>query len=310
MMKEFRILKRIKMTVKIIIKLMELPTLVASVIPVTYASSLAWVINGKIDFFKYFLLVIAMMLVQSSANMVNDYADFKRNVDFNKSGEKVLVRGDASPKMAIIVSAIYCTVALIIGVYLAINSSLWILGVALLAGLVLIFYSVGPKPISYTPLGEIVSGITMGFGINLTVFYIQTGRLGMDIFLASIPTVMFIAMLLLTNNLSDHIEDKLAGRKTMVIVHGVKFGENIWILMLVTMYIISIIMGVMNIISPILLLALFLLFPYKSIKIIKETEKVVSSKPRLMALSSIVGIRFHGILIIGLVITKIIELLR
>ena len=70
----------------------------------------------------------------------------------------------------------YKLIAFIIGVFIASQTSYYILLVAILGGIILILYAFGPLPISYTPIGEIVSGVTMGIGIT-TVIYIQSDKL-------------------------------------------------------------------------------------------------------------------------------------
>ena len=69
----------------------------------------------------------------------------------------------------------------------------------------------------------------MGFGIVTTVIFIQSGVLNVETFLVALPTSIFIGTILLTNNLSDHNEDRMAGRKTLAIVIGIHKAEWVWI---------------------------------------------------------------------------------
>ena len=60
------------MSFKSIIKLMDIKTLVAGFIPVILGSIYSKYAFGKFNVFYLILLISAMILIQSSANMIND----------------------------------------------------------------------------------------------------------------------------------------------------------------------------------------------------------------------------------------------
>lgn len=87
------------------------------------------------------------------------------------------------------------------------------------------FYTFGPYPLSRLPLGELFSGITMGFGIfpcnlcsrpspafyshwnsesiSITLKWMQALKIG----LMSLPLVALIANIMLANNICDYQQD-------------------------------------------------------------------------------------------------------
>lgn len=208
---------------KTIIKLMDIKTLVAGLVPVILGSVYSKYAFGKLNALYVILLAIAMILIQSATNMINDYFDYKRGADSNKSGdEKALVSGEITSKQVLFIIILYQFIAIMIGLFLASKTSYYILLVAVIGGLISILYAFGPLPISYTPFGEIISGVTMGIGITTTVIYIQSGIFNINTILVAVPTALFISTILLTNNLSDIEDDSEAGRKTLPIMIGKK----------------------------------------------------------------------------------------
>jgi 1,4-dihydroxy-2-naphthoate octaprenyltransferase len=120
-----------KMNLKTIIKLMDLRTLVAGFIPVLLGTIYSYYAFGQINLVYFILLTIAMALVQSSTNMINDYFDFKRGAENeNKGDEKALVSGEATPKQVKLIITIYLSTAAMIGVLIASQTSYYILVVA------------------------------------------------------------------------------------------------------------------------------------------------------------------------------------
>ncbi len=103
---------------KTIIKLMDIKTLVAGLIPVILGSVYSKYAFGKLNALYVILLAIAMILIQSATNMINDYFDYKRGADSNKSGdEKALVSGEITSKQVLFIIILYQFIALMIGLF-------------------------------------------------------------------------------------------------------------------------------------------------------------------------------------------------
>jgi 1,4-dihydroxy-2-naphthoate octaprenyltransferase len=296
-----------KMSFKSIIKLMDIKTLVAGLVPVILGSFYSKYAFGKLNVLYFILLAVAMILIQSATNMINDYFDFKRGADSNKStDEKALVSGETTPKQVLFIIFLYQFIAFMIGVFIASQTSYYILLVAIIGGLVSILYAFGPLPISYTPFGEIVSGITMGIGITTTVIYIQSEIFNLSTVLVAVPTALFIGTILLTNNLSDIVEDREAGRKTLPIIIGRKNAEKLWIFNVVMILILTFALVLIHIYPIVVLLPVILIYPYKSIGSFLSYEKSINTKGRSMGLIGQVGLKYHLAVVIGLSIAIII----
>lgn len=292
------------MSFKGIIKLMEIRTLGAGALPVLLGSIYSWYEFGEIDLLYLILLTVAMMLIQSATNMINDYFDFKSGADSKeKADEKPLVSGEIAPKQVLFIILIYQFIACAIGIFIASKTSYNILFVVIIGGVISILYAFGPLPISYTPIGEVVSGITMGIGITTTVIFIQSGIVNLRTLLVAVPTSIFIGTILLSNNLSDAKLDKKVGRKTLPILIGVKNAEKLWVLNVILLIGSTFVLLMIGIYPITVFIIVLLLFPYKSISDFLSYDKSINTKGRTMALINKVGMKYHFSALLGLLIS-------
>ena len=209
---------------------MDIKTLVAGIFPVVLGSVYSLYRFGNVSLTHMFVLAMGILLLQSCANMINDLFDHKRGADTeDRSEEKALASGEADEAQVLGYVFVFLFVAIVIGLYYAATTHWAVMLVGIAGTLIMYFYSAGDRPISHTPFGEFVAGSTMGFGIMSTVIYIQSGVVDLETVLVALPTSIYIGTILLTNNISDHHQDREAGRKTLPIHIGIHFAELLWI---------------------------------------------------------------------------------
>lgn len=294
------------MNLKNMIKLMDIRTLIASIFPVLLGSFYSWYMFDRISFMYLILLLVAMPLMQGSANMINDCCDYISGVDGDdKSDEKLLVNGEIKLHEVIILIAISQLISLAIGLYLGVGTSFLIIPIGIIGTTISVLYATGPLPISSTPFGEIVSGSTMGIGITSTVLYIQSGILGSQTILMALPSAIFISAIMLSNNISDMAEDRTSGRKTLPILIGQEKAQKLWII-----WVYSLIVAVVGLfmagVYPIeVLISVLIIFPYGFRKKFLSYEKCRNTKPITMGLTGMIGIRLHGAMLVGLAVSKL-----
>ena len=126
-------------------------------------------------------------------------------------------------------------ISLLIGIYICMNSSWWLAVIGLVCMLMGYLYTGGPLPISYTPFGELASGLLMGMGIVLISFFIQTGTVTIESVLISTPIMILVGSINLSNNIRDLDGDKEHGRKTLAVL----FGKKNAVIFLASMFILS-----------------------------------------------------------------------
>ncbi|XJZ26594.1 1,4-dihydroxy-2-naphthoate polyprenyltransferase [Bacillota bacterium Lsc_1132] len=198
-------------------------TLTASFVPVLLGTALA-LRYGKINFGLFFAMLLASLLIQAATNMFNEYYDYKRGLDTEHSvgiGGSI-VRDGIKPATVMKIALSFYGISLLLGVYICINSSWWLALIGAFSMAVGYFYTGGPVPIAYTPFGELVAGFFMGMLIVLIAFFIQTGTVDTTSLLVSIPIMILVGEILLSNNIRDLDGDKENGRKTLAILLGKK----------------------------------------------------------------------------------------
>lgn len=293
------------MTLKTVIKLAEPKTFSASLLPVLMASVYAYMAFDTFSWVKLLCLSIGMLLVQAATNMINDYFDYKRQTDLiGKADEKALASGEVSLKQLKQLIMGFIALALCIGFYYAFTMSLWILVVIALSMSVSFLYSGGKYPLCHGPFGELAAGLTMGFGIIPTVIFIQSEVFNLSTVATAIPTVLFIAALLLANNLSDHQEDAQAGRRTSVVLMGTTKATWLWLGLMLGMYVVTAILSFSGLYDYLVLLAVVIALPTKGLYLFKITEKKRANKGLLMGTTSKIGLFYHVALILGFLAVK------
>ncbi|MEK4562259.1 1,4-dihydroxy-2-naphthoate polyprenyltransferase [Staphylococcus sp. FSL K6-3157] len=221
--------------------LMRPHTLTAAVVPVLVGTATAKIfLLGSEDHLSLALLLamlIACLLIQAATNMFNEYYDFKKGLDDHTSVGigGAIVRNGMSPKLVMNIAIAFYVIAALLGLFIAINSSFWLIPIGLVCMAIGYLYTGGPFPISWTPFGEVFSGIFMGMIIILIAFFIQTGNLQNLVVWISLPIVITIGLINMANNIRDRVKDKESGRKTLPIL----LGKNNSIRFLALMYIVA-----------------------------------------------------------------------
>ena len=196
-------------------------TLTATFAPVILGTVIA-LLDVQIEWLLFIAMMVACLALQIATNLFNEYYDFKRGLD---TAESVgigggIVRHGLKPKNVLTVAFILYGVAAIIGVYICMSTSWWLVVIGLFGMAVGYLYTGGPIPIAYTPFGELFSGALMGTGFVLIAYFIQTGTVTLTSFLISLPIGILVGAINMSNNIRDIEEDTKGGRKTLVILLG------------------------------------------------------------------------------------------
>jgi len=240
---------------------------------------------------------------------VNDCSDYESGADQSDLliDEKVLARGETSVKEVARLAIVFVLVSFVIGLYIAFRTSYAVLIVGLIGGIIALLYSLGPLPISHLPIGELVSGTTMGVGITSTVIYVQSGFVSLETVLVALPLALFIGTVLLSNNLSDIVKDKEQGRKTLSILIGVEKSEILWIINVLSILIVITGLFFVGIFPAPVIFFVLALFSFKNFTAFLSYKKSIKTKERTMKIIAIIGVRIHIAVIIGLIVGKLIQ---
>lgn len=197
-------------------------TLTASFVPVVVGTA---VVAPRVESIRsdlFVAMLIASMLIQIATNLFNEYYDYKRGLDTEESvgiGGSI-VRDGFKPGTILAFALTLYGISALLGVYLCIETSWWLLVVGLISMFVGYIYTGGPLPIAYTPFGEVVAGFFMGYIIIAISAYLQIGYVPTEAIAISIPVAILIGSILLANNIRDLDNDKVNGRKTIACLVG------------------------------------------------------------------------------------------
>ena len=197
-------------------------TLPASIIPPTIGICFAIYAERVFHPLLAFIMILCAILIQIATNLFNEYYDFKNGLDTKETVGigGAIVRDGIAPKTILISALTLYGISGLLGIILALNTSLLLLVVGGICLIIGYCYTGGPYPISRSPFGEVFAGTLMGTGYCMIAYYTQTGHITLYSFVISIPINILVGLLLTANSLRDLVPDKANGRKTLAILLG------------------------------------------------------------------------------------------
>ncbi len=214
------------MNIRQFLELIRVPSLAATVVPLLAGASLA-IETGHFNTILWSVMFVAALFLQIGTNVFNEHGDFVNNTDRKASHgfAGIIVKGEATPGEVLAIAVVFYAMAGILAIPLILYRGFIILILGLIAAIVGIIYSEGPYPISMTPLGEVMVGLTMGL-IEVSGSEIAAcGHLTNGVYLISVPISLLVANVLNGNNIRDIIKDREAGRKTIAVLIGSKWAK-------------------------------------------------------------------------------------
>lgn len=218
-----------RVTLRQAIDLMGPHTWCASIMPVLLSCALCFRAQGYLPIAMSLILLAICVLLQSAVNVINDYFDYVKGVDdINDNlepSDAVLLYNRIDPGSVKALAIGLIAVSFLLGIYVIYIAGVAPLAIALIGAAIIYLYSGGKLPISYLPIGEIVSGLVMGSLIPLAC-YISLAKATLfaadtwSVLLFTIPEVIGIALIMMTNNGSDIEKDIKAKRKTLPSILG------------------------------------------------------------------------------------------
>lgn len=287
------------MTIKNFLKLVEIQTKVASMIPLGIGSIYAIYRFSSFSLKNFILMFVSLITIDMATTAINNYYDYKKAIKtkgYNYEIHNIIVASklkDTKVKAAI---AGLIFIAVTSGIVLSLNTDLVVLLLGGASFIVAILYSAGPIPISRTPFGELFSGLVMGFIIIFISVYIhvidegivriiyENGIINLNIdiieiifiFLISLPAVNGIANIMLANNICDMEDDRENKRYTLPIYIGKENALKTYRILYYMIYIDILLLIILRITPIITILILITLIPVnKNIKqfYMKQTKK-------------------------------------
>lgn len=263
------------MNIKSFLKLVEIQTKVASVIPYLLGTFYALYRYDNFNIKNAIIMFLSMIIFDMTTTAINNYMDYAKAIKKEGYGyetHNAIVSYNLNPKFVRLIIFIMLVIAAALGILLVKNTNIIVLLIGVISFIIGITYSFGPIPISRTPFGEIFSSLAMGFVITFLSIYIHVFDTGIltinfsnlsnvsinfniidliNIFIVSLSPIMGIANIMLANNICDIDDDIENKRYTLPIYIG---KENALKLFRYLYYIgfISIVIGVLTRVLPVI----------------------------------------------------------
>lgn len=201
-----------------------------AVTPVLVGTSIALAETGRFEWLVALLTLAGSVLMQVITNLQNDVGYTTRRAERkNRTG---LPRATSHGWL----SVTQVRIAMGLAVLAAMGAGLpliWLGGWPILAmGLGSIatayLYMGGPKPIAYTPLGELAVLVFFGLVAVGGTYYLQTGFISAMALLAGTALGLLAAAVLAVNNFRDRAHDAEVGRRTLAVALGERSFERVY----------------------------------------------------------------------------------
>lgn len=192
-------------------------TLVIALSPVLVGTALAAAEQGGLAWGTLAATLLGAVLIQAGTNLHNDAADFERGADTpERLGPlRVTAQGLLSPAQVRGAAHLAFAGAFLLGIYLVWLGGWPILVLGLVSLLAGYGYTGGPRPIAYTPFGELVVFLFFGLAAVAGSYYLQTGRVTAGALGLGAAIGLPAAAVLVINNYRDMDTDRRAGKITL-----------------------------------------------------------------------------------------------
>ncbi len=267
---------------------MRVPFLQATLIPVILGTVIAWQLDKVFRLDWFILTIVGASLIQIATNMFNDYFDFKSGNDLQvkhqnpfAGGGRVLTAGLITPSKHLLVSTSCLVLGCLIGLYFVLAQGLTLLFWLGLIGVLSAYTYVGPPfRLAYMGIGELAVGLNFGPIMTLGAYYVQTARLSLEPFLASIPIGLLIAAVLWINEFPDIDADTAVGKKTLVLRLGYMRSVTVYTGLVATSYFLIILYSLLRVFTPLQITSYATLIAFLSVPIAAKAVRVLRANYR------------------------------
>lgn len=201
-------------------------TLAAAATPVLLGCSLA-ASDGWLQFIPALLCFLFAFTMQIDANFINDFFDFLKGSDREDrlGPERACAQGWITLNAMKHGIASATILSCIWGVLILFFSGLEMIPVGLLCILFAFLYTAGPYPLAYHGWGDVLVIVFFGFVPVGCTYYTMCHDWTWSVTIACLASGLVSDLLLMLNNYRDREQDKISGKRTLVVRFGAKAGR-------------------------------------------------------------------------------------
>jgi 1,4-dihydroxy-2-naphthoate octaprenyltransferase len=200
----------------------------ASLLPVILGTAWGWRAAGGLDLGAFALALAAVVCVHGAVNVLNDVYDDTQGGDRDNrerihpfTGGSRFIQNAVMTRAAMARwGAVLLAAGAALGLALALRAGAAVLGLGLLGVGLGLAYSLPPVRLSDRGLGELAVGLGFGVLPVAGAAWLQSGRWDADALWLSLPVAVWVALVLLANEVPDARADAAAGKRTLVVRLG------------------------------------------------------------------------------------------
>jgi 1,4-dihydroxy-2-naphthoate octaprenyltransferase len=240
--------------IKVWLRAVRIRFLLASIISVCLGLAINGWQNKTIDVGFAALTFVGVAALHASVDLLNDYWDYKRQIDTETNrtkfsgGTGVLPEGLLKPHQVYRAGMLMLIIGSAVGAFFIFERGITIAVILGFAIVSIYFYS---TRIVDSGLGEVFVAVK-GSMIVLGTYFVQSSQITLEPAIAGIVSGVLSSTVLFVNSFPDFDADKKHGRKTLVIMLGkLQAASFVWVFPLVIYGIIvsSVILGIFPVIT-------------------------------------------------------------
>jgi 1,4-dihydroxy-2-naphthoate polyprenyltransferase len=212
-------------------------TLTAALVPVLVGTAVAHA-SGGMHFGPALAALFGAFMIQIATNFANDVFDHQKGADTHErlGPTRAVQSGLLTP--AEVRQGLLVTIGLAAaaGLYLMAIRGWPIAAIGVASVLSGIAYTGGPYPLGYHGLGDVFVMIFFGFVAVCGTAFVQLGSVPKLAWLCSVPVGAIATAVLVVNNVRDRSTDVHAGKRTLAVRFGRRFGVVEYALLLLLAY--------------------------------------------------------------------------
>ena len=210
--------------------------LTASALPVLLGSAIGYQNSAQFDAIAFILAFFSVMLAHAAVNVLNDVYDELNGTDrFNTERISPFTGGSRFIQDSILNlnqmrrwGQLLLVMSAVLGIALVAHKGYMVLAFGIVGVFLGVAYSAPPLKLASRGIGE--SAVGIGFGVIPVVgaAWLQTGQISWEALLLSVPVSIWVANILLINEVPDCNADGKAGKNTLVVRFGMNFTAGLY----------------------------------------------------------------------------------
>ncbi|MDJ0709176.1 MAG: 1,4-dihydroxy-2-naphthoate octaprenyltransferase [Woeseiaceae bacterium] len=200
----------------------------ASVLPVIVGTAWGAMATGTFSLYVFLLALVATVCVHAASNVLNDVGDESIGTDARNEqriypytgGSRFIQTGILSQASMARLGISLLLIAAVAGLLLFLERGPMVITFGIIGILLGVLYSLGPVKLSTLGLGE--SAVAVAFGVLPVTgaAWLQGASIDLQLILFSIPVSLWVAAILLINEVPDIAADGATGKNTLPVRLG------------------------------------------------------------------------------------------